>query len=249
MPRPLSRSQLKVRMVRALSGLSQDDFERESGVANVAAFENGQRPPSAAQLDQMAGAAGLTPDDCEEMLRDYEARVLRNGGTRKPPRRLAAGGVALSLEAVIDCYDARIAARDSRLPGLREAQRQEAREAWERLRPLKAFKDLAVVVKRGREYQTWAMVELLCRESEGAADAGRAVDLAGLAVTIAEGMRLAEGWGRRVRGYALRHLAAARRRAGLAEDADVAQAEGDRLWEAGWDPEGVLALGDGAATQ
>ncbi len=207
MRRALTRSQLKVRILRAASGLSQEDFEREVQVDNIAGIEHGLRQPSAGQLARIAEALGLSPDDGEEMLRDYEARVARNAG-RAPGTRLAVGGAERRIEAVIDDFESRQpAGTDSSVV---QAARDEARRSWERLKQLATIEEMTLVVRVAKEYQTWAMVELLGEESrkEGL-ESGRSLDLVRLAVTAAEGMRAAEGWAETVRAYARQNLEAA----------------------------------------
>lgn len=127
-----------------------------------------------------------------------------------------------------------------------EPDRAEAREAWtERLREVKTLREMALVVRVGREHHRWALVELLCDESERAAskDAGRARDLAFTAVRIARHLRVRDGWRRRLLGFAAAHLANALRVAGHLIRAERTLAAARRLWAAGEDPDLLLDPG------
>ncbi len=252
MRRALTRSQLKVRMLRAASGLSQDEFERQVQLDNIASIEHGIRQPSTAHLAQMAELMGLTPDDCEEMLRDYETRIARNAENPantegEPGSRLALREADSSLESVIDGFGARRANPWVKSHAAK-AEREEARKSWASLRKLASIEEMSLVVRVAREYQCWGIVEILCKESvRGVSthlEGDGSLDLAGLAVAAAEQIRAAEGWCQRVRGFAMFYLAAAQRRAGRTEEAEVTQAGAKRLWDAGWDPEEILVLVD-----
>jgi tetratricopeptide (TPR) repeat protein len=126
-----------------------------------------------------------------------------------------------------------------------EPDRAEAREAWEMLRKVETLREMALVVRVAREHHRWALVELLCDESEKAAakDAGRARDLALAAVRIARHLRVRDGWRRRLRGFAAAHLANALRVAGGLKRAERTLAVAKRLWQAGQDPDQLLDPG------
>jgi tetratricopeptide (TPR) repeat protein/DNA-binding Xre family transcriptional regulator len=126
-----------------------------------------------------------------------------------------------------------------------EADRAEARAAWPRLREVKTLDEMALVVRGGPEFHRWALVELLCDESARAAakDAGRARDLAFVAVRIARRLKAREGWRRRLLGFAAAHLANALRVAGDLAAAERVLAAARRLWAAGEDPDLLLDPG------
>jgi len=93
---------------------------------------------------------------------------------------------------------------------------------------------LALVLE-AREFQSWALAELLSEESWRAArsDAARAVELAEVAVAIADAISDTSPLLFRLRGFTRGHLANARRVAGdLAAAAEIFEAA-DRLWNAG----------------
>jgi tetratricopeptide (TPR) repeat protein len=127
-----------------------------------------------------------------------------------------------------------------------ELDRLEAREAWARIcGEAKTPAEMTIVLRAAPEYHRWAFVELLCDESERAAsqDAGRARDLAVLAVRAALRLPAWEPWRRCVLGYAVAHLANALRVAGRLDVADRRMAAARRLHASGLDPNRLLDPG------
>jgi tetratricopeptide (TPR) repeat protein len=244
------RPHLKARLLRACSGLSQEEFQRQTGVDNIGGIEEGLRLPTPSQISRMCAILDLSPADCEEMLRDYESRKARNrgqGGAPSPERPPSGKRNAPSIEAIIDDAEARMAGHD---PGeeaheLRSAERAEARESWQRLKEVETLEEMSLVVRISHEFQRWATVELLCDESERAASKNveRAGILARVAVAIVLSLRVPEGWYRRLLGFALAHLANFQRVAGDLESADLTMAEAKLHWAAGSDPEQLLDPG------
>jgi transcriptional regulator with XRE-family HTH domain len=250
MKETLTRAQRMARMLRALSGLSQREFERETRVPKIGDIEDGSRNPSTRQLDRMASILDVTLTDGEEILRDFEARRTRNLGradSAGPQRIPGLWRRAPEIEEIVDHYAARFASRRDETPRstLRASERAQALELWQRLEPLETFEDMALVVSKSREFQRWAMVERLCDESERAAakDSGRAMLLARAAVEVASLLKVPEGWRRRLLGYATAYVANALR---VAEDFDAADrtcAEARTLWSSGNDSEELLDPG------
>jgi transcriptional regulator with XRE-family HTH domain len=251
MARTLTRGQLKTRVLRALSGLSQEDFERETQVENIAGIENGSRHVTTGQVARMCQSTGLTPESCETLIQEYEAQVARVARERdaaawpRPERR--AVPEPTSMASIIEEFEARIGRIEEERSARRAAERELARISWDRVKGL-SFDDVALLARAAREFQSWALVELICDESlrtePGAAE--RARDLAGLAVEIAGHVRASEGWRRRILGFAMAHLANAQHALDTAGDPGAARetfAEAERLWESGEDTEQVLDAG------
>ena len=93
-----------------------------------------------------------------------------------------------------------------------EDLRREAGESWARLKGF-SIRDRRVLVAGAREYQTWALCEGLCAESERVApgNAARAVELAELALEVAALVPGEQSWRLRLQGYAWAHVGNARR--------------------------------------
>jgi transcriptional regulator with XRE-family HTH domain len=262
MTRKLTRGQLKARVLRALSGLSQEDFERETQVENIAGIENGSRHLTASQVAQMCPSARLTPESCERLIQEYEAHVadlahvagnrdaaVSPVGSPRPERR-PGPEQAMSIAAIIEDFEARISRHGEERSARCAAERELARRCWERVRRQGlSFDDVVLLARVAREFQSWALVELICDESMQAGEQGfaeRALDLAGLAVEIAGHVRGSEAWCRCIRGFALAHLAGARHALDTAGEPGAARetfAEAERLWESGENPDRVLDAG------
>lgn len=247
MARNLSRAQLKVRMLRALSGLSEEEFGRAVETPKIAGMENGSHHPTAAQIARMCQFVKITPEGCEILLQDYEARVAKHkaeGAPGSEPPVLAPGsspGTARLLEEA----EARLGQANEEKGAARAAERAAAKGPWERLRKLGSFDEMVLVARSSKEVQTWAVVELVCQESSDATrdNPPLARDLGELAVEIAGRIRAPEPWRLRVRGYAMAHLAYAIHRLGNEEAARETLEEAQRLWEAGADPENIFDNG------
>jgi tetratricopeptide (TPR) repeat protein len=125
------------------------------------------------------------------------------------------------------------------------AHRAEARETWERLRTVSTFRELALAARLVRELHRWSVVELLCEESERAAakDAGRARELAVIAVRIARHLPVPEWWRLCLLAYAVAHLGNALRVASKLDAAGRTFAAARRLWAKGMDPDRLLDPG------
>ncbi|MES1243480.1 MAG: helix-turn-helix transcriptional regulator [Acidobacteriota bacterium] len=258
MARGLTRAQLKVRMLRALSGQSQKEFEQATKVANVTGMENGQRHPTAAQIALMCESLGISTDDCETLLQDYEARVARHQAAKagsgsagpEPPLVMPANAQGTQgIASILEEAEARLGRAGEERAATRAAEREQAKGPWERLRRLESFDEMVLVARSSKELQTWAVVELICDESARMASAGdresagRARNLAELAVEVAGRIRATDAWRTRVRGFAMAHLANALHASGEGDLARETMEEAERLWEAGQDPEQILDPG------
>jgi tetratricopeptide (TPR) repeat protein len=238
-------------ILRLIKNKLQKEVARASGfsVKQLGALERGEnkRPISSPELARiltamgcsraevvlttsfLEGLAALDPYADEEQAATIEETVASMA--RRLRRRLRMPGTVDTSE-----YPA---------PYEVALDRAEARKSWERLRPLETLAEMSLVTRVAREFQGWAMVELLCDESERAASkcVERARILAQVAVEIAQNLRVPEGWQRRLLGYAMAHLANTRRVAGDFDVADVTLTEAKRLWETGSDPDQLLDPG------
>ena len=142
---------------------------------------------------------------------------------------------------------------------------EEARRFIERLRALEirpspedrlAARDLFVRLERHpaplrrallrevAEFRSWALVEFVAQESSRVAahDAAKAVELADLALALAEEIPGHAEWRLALRAYALAHLGNARRVAGNLRGAEQAFRAAEGLWPLGKpDPYGLLS--------
>jgi transcriptional regulator with XRE-family HTH domain len=256
---------LVLQVLRALRGWDQSEFAEAAKVSQgtISRYESGERmKPNA--LARATAAAGLPLDWVERrllpVLRAARKRAVAaeaesaSGGGRTPapdllPRTQAAlaeeicdviNAVATELEADIEALE--VAERRGNA-SLSPADREAAAEAWQRLAPCSAA-ERHFLVEECSEFQRWALVELLCEESARAAakDAGAALDLARLAVFMAQLVHGDELWRRRLLGYARVFLANALRVAGELTAALTELAAAWALWRDSGesDPAGLL---------
>lgn len=101
------------------------------------------------------------------------------------------------------------------------------------------------VVRLGREYHHWALVERCCEESvrEASDDLKSAAWWARLALVAVRFVTGPEGWLLRLRAYALAHWANVLRVRGRLLEAEATLEEAKALWKAGSDPGKVLDPG------
>ena len=113
--------------------------------------------------------------------------------------------------------------------------REEAPELWESLKSHEpAIR--RVLVEDSRRFQKWALCELLCAESVRAAAGGsadQALELAELALLVAERTSGDEIWRLRLQGYAWAHIGHARQARGDQPGAKEAFNRACLLWETG----------------
>ena len=112
--------------------------------------------------------------------------------------------------------------------------RQQARSLWAGLKR-RSPEQRRVLVETVAKLRNWALSELLCEESIKAAgdSADQALELANLALRVAELIPGDEAWRQRVQGYAWAHVGNARRVKGDLPSADQAFGRFQRLWSAG----------------
>src|SRR6185295_18961039 len=112
--------------------------------------------------------------------------------------------------------------------------RAKAAELWDRLSTLPE-RHWRWILEEGAEYQTWSMCERFCEESlrAGRRDAGKALELAELALTTAERAPGTEAERHRRQGYAWAFVAHAHQAAGERAEAEEAFRLSEALWRVG----------------
>lgn len=248
-------------MIRLLRGWGQVEIARASGlsVGTVSRYETGVRMPGRPMVDRIAGAAGLSERLVDGLLEWIRAARAEIEGKRAVPPALPRiafpeipepakepkKDVNQTLDALLSSFSRSFSGSGSSLwPPERErraeppsedpeADRKTARELWGRLEPLDAD-DRILLVSEGTEYDSWALSELVCdRCLEAVARPREALELAELAVFIAERIEGREVWKRRLKGYATAHLGRAREAAGDRLGAARAYVRAQRLWDGG----------------
>ncbi|MBW8876162.1 MAG: helix-turn-helix transcriptional regulator [Acidobacteria bacterium] len=240
---------LALTILRSARGWSQKRLAAESGVAKtmISDFEVGRRTLSRSRLDSLAAVLGYGSEGvdaallCLERVRPAEDDVALPSSLGLAPaeRRLVDETAALVAKTARDVTRSKLT-RELQAARARNA-RQEVEALWERLRRHPP-RDRRVLVESAVEFQTWALCERLCAESEkaAAADANRALELADLALRVAVLVPGEAGWRCRVQSYAWAHVGNARRVSGNLPGADEAFARFRKLWEAGDQCDGGL---------
>jgi tetratricopeptide (TPR) repeat protein len=227
------------------------DLAQLSGLSNglISRYELGTDLLPSEKLYELTFLMGFSRGEVDSVLFGIRGALLRpdpgplspvdaTPGERRHIRE-ALGRLAQSeLEIMEEAFLQQL--REARAQRDRHAAEDLARWLLEEPSP-KARRDL---VETSRQFHQWAVAERLCHESERAAanSADKALELARLALRVAE---LAPGdplWSQRLQGYAWVFIANARRVGGDMLAAAEGFATARQLWEAGAsaDP-GILA--------
>ncbi len=234
------------RLLRALSGKSQEQLGKEVGVSPslIAQFETGKVLPSREHLELLAEGAGLTLREAQDVLSLCEA--LRRSHRRRGGR--SAEDLFQALAEDVRAHAESVYRRVLTLPLPVSHPRAEDRQRAEALGP--RLKDLppelsSAMVQIAEEFQSWALCEWLCVESvrEASRHWQGSAGLARLAGEIAERVSGPEGWRNRLRGYSAAHAANSLRVSGELNAAEVVFEEAKGLWHSGADPASLLEPG------
>ena len=229
--------------LRARTGMTQVQFGRESRVdqADISRYELGRLVPSEAVLRRMADVAGigwplvvslrqflssfLSAAERWNQMPDGQAADLVD----PEPARLAA--VPYLVEAAITEPARRSA----------EEERREAVEIWDRLERFLISWRLRLIELSPR-CGSWALALQAAEGSlrKAAHKPEEALEMADLALTIADRVPGEESWRSRLMGFCWAHVANARRVANDHAGADEAFVHAWELWRAGTDSEGLL---------
>jgi tetratricopeptide (TPR) repeat protein len=240
----MKRENLMVHLARALTGMTQKEFARHTGIHPVllSRYESGAVVPHQNFQRALAGA-DLTLEEAEELLRHWETRRAR---------RLRQGRGAEDLLTMIGdtsrSHARRAFQRLLRVSGPPSAPKAEDRTVVpEQLAALRAIppEHRVSAAKVSRDLQNWALCEAAVLESVEFAsrDLKEARVWAQVAVEIAERVKGPEGWCKRVRGYAGGATANILRVTGDHRAAEVELEAAKRLWLAGSDPDQLLDPG------
>lgn len=225
---------LLVTLLRSLRHWTKEELANASGVqrSQISAYGLGLARPRHGTMERLASAVGVPLDDALTAL-PFLRELVRaaRGGAHSIDGLIAGVGQAaedlclLEVEpflsdhlAQADAYEARRQAE----PLLNDLLRRSPAERWR-------------IVEEHGAYRTWALAERAAFASEklAAHDADEAVDLARLAVRMAERLPDDEALRSRVGGLCWGFLANAFRVKGDFAAADEAFLRSDRLWQAG----------------
>ncbi len=236
--------------LRLLRGWTQADLGEAAGLSasTISRYEIGDIVPSREALEEIALAAGLPLRMLDRVFIWVGATraAVASGADPADPDRLTEAAVNELTAGLVDLLDSVTAGMLAAFPDLdlgpwvRHAappcpeDREEAPELWE---SLKLFEPSVrrMLVEESKKFQKWALCELLCAESVrtagGSTDDG--LELAELALLVAERAPGEKSWRQRLRGYAWAHIGHARQAHGDRPGAAEAFNRSHRLWETG----------------
>ena len=231
---------LALTVIRSALDWNQAELARAAGLSPnaVSDLERGKRPLSLDKLKELAGVLGLSPESVTQartFVRSMRQQAQAPGfpdegseGDHRHAEQFAVQAGNLVTEVARQLFSAFSYA------GRSLGFRQQARVLWQRMQR-RSFSERRAQVEGDPEFRSWALCELVCKESVRAAadSADRARELAELALIIAELVPGEASWRMRLQGYAWAHLGNARRVGGDLPGAEEAFSHGAKLWEAG----------------
>ena len=231
-PPPLS---LALDILRTRQGWTQKELSAATGISAtlLSDYERGRKTLTRERLDSLLKTMGLQPSRAlKAAMRFLQEEEVQEPEPPGAERRQIEETAVESGRMMSDFTRSILALWSSRGQAL-EA-RQQARTLWERLKPRDAAQR-RLLVEKVAELRNWALCELLCEESIKVAgdSADRALELANLALRVAELIPGDEPWRQRVQGYAWAHVGNARRVKGDLPAADEAFGRAQKLWSAG----------------
>jgi transcriptional regulator with XRE-family HTH domain len=244
MPRlPDLPTSLVLMILRAARGWTQKDLAQAASASNnvLSGYETGFRSLSLRRLEELAAVMGFGPPVVDVALQS--AQTLLTTIAPPPPdpslmgpdeeewRCIQQAAMAAGREAF---EQTRGMLTEAVLQARAQEFRRKAGEQWERLRRLPP-KERRALVEAEPRLQSWALCERLCAESAKAAadEASRALELAQLALYVAELVPGKEAWRSRVQGYAWAFVGNAQRVGGDLSQADQTFALAWQLWRLG----------------
>ncbi len=236
---PPPRLSFAFSIVRQSTGKKQKDLAEAAGLTPgmVSKLESGAETPTPEHAAEVLAAIGVEPERLDVGL--FCATLLLPSQSLPAPVEPSAAVLrrikAAAIRAGRVAYETALAEyiREARAAQADEDRRQAAR-LWETLRARPAAARLALVEEDPR-FQTWALAERLCAESERAAARAPkvAVKLAELALRVAERVAGDAAWRSLLAGYAWAFLGNARRVASHLPEAEEAFRSAWALWKEG----------------
>jgi tetratricopeptide (TPR) repeat protein len=231
------RLSLALSFGRLAEDLTQKELSERSGVPDLSVWETA-REPERGKVEELFAAMGREPEEvdlalfCADLLRHPAPAVASPVEPTPEEARTLHTAAALEAGAVFD------ATLELLTQELREEKAKAHRqEAGVLLRELlqKPAAERWRMVEEYEAYRPWALCEAvaLASEKKAADDADAALDLARLAVRMAELTPGDDEWRSRVGGLCQGLLANAWRVKGDFPAADLAFLRSDQLWQAG----------------
>ncbi|HSF38796.1 MAG TPA: helix-turn-helix transcriptional regulator [Thermoanaerobaculia bacterium] len=222
---------LTLTLLRSARGWTQRELAQAARASSnvLSGYETGFRPLSLRKLEDLSDAMGYGPSVVDVGLLGVKTLLTilapSPGSSLVNPteaewQRIQRAVAAAAREAAEKTCE--VLAEAVRAARARE-DRREAGEQWERLRRLSP-RERRALVESEREFQNWALCERLCAESAKAAadEASRALELAELALQVAQLVPGEEEARSQIQGYAWAFVGNARRVASRLPEAEEA---------------------------
>ena len=238
---------MTIRDLRELGGLTQVELAERSGVANslLCRYEQGRQIPSRRNVQRIGSAVGVPLPVIENDLHPAHRRAIaaqwRGEVVAEDPDALVeavldslAAVLRPELQHLVDALREHAAGPWAVNRPPRAADRVGAEELWAELEAASPA-DRRLLLDETREFRTWPVCELACAASRKAApdSAERALELAELAVEIADRLPGPDLFRQRMQGLAGLHLGNAQRVAGQQRIASDTLAQALVLWKNG----------------
>ncbi|MFL6264293.1 MAG: helix-turn-helix domain-containing protein [Thermoanaerobaculia bacterium] len=239
-PAALPDLSIVLTFLRLGQGWSQADLGEAAGISPnlLNEYERGRKRLTRERLEHIAAFLGLPPEAIDATL----AVLAANRASARAPRDSPEGSsetarrVEVLAVRVGNAFTSIARSTLSQLTVEGEAlhARQRAGLLWDLLKRQTPAERRSAVQKR-RRYGTWALCERVAAESIRKAPnhPKEALELAELALLIAERVPGERTWGLRLQGYAWAHMSNARRVCNDLPGAEEAMVRAWKLWEAG----------------
>lgn len=246
-------ARLAIILLRSLKEWDQAELARATGIApsQLSVYERGGRAVPRYILERVAAAADFPSSMLEPLLRALRAfRLAAQGGGSRADLVLDDmfyAELMVNIRKAVTPYVEELFAdfSDEELSLIpAEEDRDAAAELWRSFQGCTPGERRLLVEDAG-EYQSWALCERVAVASREEENPEQALELAQLAVEIAERIDGEAPWRQRVRGYALAHLSRAQRASGDLAGAEQTLARARQLWEEGEPGDPGLLSGEG----
>ncbi len=232
-----------VAILRILRGWSQADLALATGLgaSAVSRYESGAQRPSRPTFNRIATAVGVRPLLVRGLLTWIRAaRSCILGEHFQPTLNELIESCTAEVTEAFSTLLRQVAADMIGPPSLpaeyRAAMDQKLEEElWDQLEKA-PVEDWYAIIEEVPETRDWPFCMTLCEKTldlAGKGNAAKALELAGVAVRLAELYWTDGPWRLRLEGYARAHLAAALQASGDLDAAEEAMQRARTLWDAG----------------
>ncbi|PYQ62700.1 MAG: hypothetical protein DMF53_12370 [Acidobacteria bacterium] len=226
--------------LRSGQGWSQAELGEAAGISPnlINEYERGRKRLSRERLEHLIAYLGLPPEVIDATLAALAANRARARAPRDSPDAPSEEAhrvedLSIRIGTAVTGF-VRTALWELTVEGEALRARQRAGFLWDRLKRHTPA-ERRTLVQRGRKYRTWALCERVAAESirQAPNHPREALELAELALLVAEHLPGERTWALRLQGYAWAHVCNGRRVCNDLPGAEAAMVRARKLWEAG----------------